>query len=60
MPKVLSIAGMVVAGLVSLVFLLDLALGIPFNKANMLMDAGFFVCSLILGYLSWSTYRELT
>ena len=60
MPKVLSIAGMVVAALVSLTFLLDLALGIPFNKASMLMDAGFLVCSLILGYLSWSTYRELT
>ncbi len=58
MPKALCISGIVVAALLLLVFGLDLAIGIPFNKANTTMDIGFIVCSGILGYLSWSTFRE--
>jgi hypothetical protein len=59
MPKALAISGMVVAVLLTSVFLLDLASGIPFKKASMFMDVGFLLCSLALGYLSWSTWREL-
>ena len=59
MPKALAISGMVVAVLLSLIFLLDLAAGIPFKKASTMMDIGFLLCSLALGYLSWSTWREL-
>lgn len=59
MPKALTIAGMVVAGLVLLVFALDLALGLPFGGATMVMDILFVVAALILGYMSWSTYREV-
>jgi hypothetical protein len=59
MPKALTISGLVVACLLLLLFGLDLALGIPFKKANMGMDIGFVVCSLILAYLSWSAYRDI-
>lgn len=59
MPKALTISGMVVAGLLLLIFALDLALGIPFKKASMWMDIGFIICAMALAYLSWSTYREL-
>lgn len=59
MPKALSISGMVVAVLLLLIFGLDLALKFPFNHASMSMDIGFVVCSIVLAYLSWSTFREL-
>ena len=58
MPKVLCIAGIVVAALVFLLFALDLATGFPFNRASKVMDVGFIACGLILGYLGWSTMRE--
>lgn len=59
MPKALTISGMAVASLVLLVFLLDLALGIPFGRPSLVMDIGFLLSALILAYISWSTYREL-
>jgi len=59
MPKVLSITGMVVAVLLLLIFGLDLALDFPFSGDTTMMDVGFVVCSVVLAYLSWSTFREL-
>lgn len=58
MPKALAMLGMVISVLLLLVFGLDMAIGIPFDKINSVMDIGFIVCSLILGYLSWATMRE--
>lgn len=60
MPKALTIIAMVVAALVLLVFVLDLAISFPFARANKVMDVGFIVCALMLGYLSWMAYREQT
>lgn len=59
MSKALTIVGMVVAGLVGLVFVLDLAVGIPFDRANLMMDVGALVAAAILGYLSWDALREV-
>jgi hypothetical protein len=59
MPKALTISGMVVAGLLLLIFTLDLAAQIPFKRASALMDIAFILCSLALAYLSWSAFREL-
>jgi hypothetical protein len=58
MPKALTVMGMVVAGLIALVFVFDLVLAVPFYKANKTMDVCFIICALILGYLSWSTFKE--
>ena len=58
MSKALTLVGMVIAILLVLLFGLDLAVKIPFGGVSVIMDAGFIVCSLILGILSWSTYRE--
>ncbi|HEY4233248.1 MAG TPA: hypothetical protein VGM76_07465 [Lacipirellulaceae bacterium] len=60
MAKAMSIAGMIVAGLLALTFGLDLipGLGIPFNGAEKLTDAGFLVSAAILGYLSWNAFRD--
>ena len=59
MPKALSISGMVVAVLLLLIFGLDLAVDFPFAGDTTMMDVGFVVCSIVLAYLSWSTFREL-
>ena len=58
MPKALCIFGMVIAGLLILIFGLDLVTGVPFKKASMLMDVGFVVVSGLLGFISWTTFRE--
>ncbi len=58
MPKALTISGMIVAALLLILFGLDLATSITFKQASKLMDICFIISSLILGYLSWSAYRE--
>ena len=59
MPKTLCITGMVVAILLLLVFGADLAMGFPFLRESLAMDIGLAACSVMLGYLSWSTLRQL-
>ncbi|MGD9721602.1 MAG: hypothetical protein AB7O59_06060 [Pirellulales bacterium] len=58
MPRVMTIAGMVVAALLLLLFGLDLAVQFPFRRAVPIMDILFIVCAGVLGYMSWSTFRE--
>jgi hypothetical protein len=58
MPKVLAISSMAIAGLVLLVFLLDLVISIPFNQASKVMDIGAILAAAIIGYLGWTAYRE--
>jgi threonine/homoserine/homoserine lactone efflux protein len=64
MPRMLCLGGLVVAGLVFLLFLVDLfmslfGMGALFRYPSMLMDIVFLVCSGILGYLSWSSLKEI-
>jgi hypothetical protein len=59
MPKVLCIAGAVVAVLIVLVFGVDMAVRFPFGRENWIMDIGMTLGSVALGYLSWSTFRQL-
>ena len=59
MSKPMTIFGMVVAGLLTLVFALDMIVGIPFEGAKWGMDLGALTAAVILGYLSYSTFREL-
>ncbi|MGD9633199.1 MAG: hypothetical protein AB7I57_06085 [Pirellulales bacterium] len=58
MAKAMSISGMIVAGLIALIFTADLALKIPFGGVGKLTDAGFLVSGLILAYLSWNAFRD--
>jgi hypothetical protein len=58
MARAMSIAGMVIAGLLVLVFGLDLLLKIPFGREDLMMDLGFVVSGAILGYLSWNAMSE--
>ncbi len=59
MAKAMTVAGMVVAGLFVLLFGMDLALGIPFQRASTIVDLGFLFSSLVLGYLSWNAFRDI-
>ena len=58
MAKAMSIAGMIVAGLVGVMFAVDPILGFPFGGASLTMDVGIVAAAAILAYLSWSTFRE--
>ncbi|BBO33375.1 hypothetical protein [Lacipirellula parvula] len=52
LPLVFLIIGYAVGFFLALISLLDLALGMPFYRASALYDAGLFVASVILLYLS--------
>ncbi|MCH8840243.1 MAG: hypothetical protein IH831_06120 [Planctomycetes bacterium] len=58
MSKAMTIFGMVVAGLLALVFTLDMIVGIPFQGAKRGMDLGLLTAAAILGFLSYTTFRE--
>lgn len=61
MPKALCLSGMVVAILIAILFLFDLAAPTsmaPFRKANIVMDIAMILSALTLGVISWFTFRE--
>ena len=59
MSKVLCYSGIATAVMLMILFSMDLALGVPFKKADTLMDIIFLVSSMGLGFISWLTLREL-
>lgn len=58
MAKAMSVAGMVVGGLVALLFVLDLVLAIPFGRASLPADIGMMLCGAVLAYLGWNAFSE--
>lgn len=58
MPKALCMSGLVVAGLVIILFAADLAVGIPFRRASIMMDVSLLASAVLLGLISWFTLRE--
>ncbi len=58
MAKGFAIFGFVVAIVLLLVFGLDLAVGIPFDRISLITDILFVLASLALGFVSWTTFRE--
>jgi uncharacterized membrane protein len=58
MPKALAISGLVVAGLLVLISGMDLAIGLPLGGVSKAMDITFLIAAAIMGYVSWTTYRE--
>lgn len=59
MAKGLTIFAMVIAVLILVLFSLDLAIKIPFRRASVLLDVIFAISAAGLGYISWSTFKEL-
>ncbi len=61
MPKALSITGLAISVILFVLFTWDLlapAWMAPFRRASLLMNISFIFCSLILAYLSWTTWKE--
>ena len=54
MNRILAFAGIIVAGLVAVLFAADLAAGFPFQRVSLAADIGFLVAAALVGYLSWS------
>ncbi|MEM6331599.1 MAG: hypothetical protein AAF790_15310 [Planctomycetota bacterium] len=59
MAKSLTIGGMVVSGLITAAFGIDLIMGFPFDRANSLIDIGMVIAGLSFGYLSWDAFRDI-
>ena len=54
MTKLLPMIGMVVSGLVGILFIADLAVKFPFRRVSLALDIGFLLAALIVAYMSWS------
>jgi hypothetical protein len=61
MGKAMSVAGLVVGGLVAVMFTLDLFLHIPFGgpaNSGAMSDIGMAICGAIVAYLGWNAFRD--
>lgn len=58
MTKTLPLVGMMIAGLVAVLFVADLAAGFPFQRVSIAADVGFLISSLIIAYMSWSLLEK--
>ena len=56
--KSLCMAAMIVAGLLSLLFLLDAALGIPFGRASLVFDILAILGGAFILWQGLETYKE--
>ena len=63
MGKAMSVAGMVVGGLVAVMFALDLIIAFPFGGTarggSLITDVGLAICGGILAYLGWNAFRDI-
>ena len=59
MEKWLCWGAIGVAGLLLLLFILDLAIGIPFGKLSMVVDIFGIVASALVLFLGWDAMRDL-
>ncbi|HWE40256.1 MAG TPA: hypothetical protein VG406_27135 [Isosphaeraceae bacterium] len=57
--KILCYLSLAVAGLVTLIFLLDAILGIPFGRTSILLDIMFVLGGAFVLWQGIETYREL-
>ncbi len=59
MEKWLCWGALGAAGLMALLFLLDLVAKFPFGGASKVLDVFGILASALVGYLAWDTLREL-
>lgn len=50
----LSLSGLIVSGIVVILFVADLAAAFPFQRVSVAADIGFILAGLLVAYLSWS------
>ncbi len=56
--KILCMTAIVIAGLLALVFLLDVALGVPFGKASIVFDILVLLGASFILWQGVETYKE--
>ena len=59
LEKTLCYAAMIIAGLLSLLFLLDAAIGFPFGRASIVLDILFAIGGAFVIWQGYDTSREL-
>lgn len=57
--KVLTWVALIVAGLVALIFLLDLIAGVPFGRGSLVLDILFLIGAAFVIYQGVETWREV-
>ena len=60
MTKNVILGSMGVCGLVALASLVDLFTGVPFGGFSVVMDVMFIVGAVVISYLGWETFREIS
>ncbi len=58
MSKMMPFVGMIVSGLVGILFIADIAAGFPFQRVSIAADIGFILSSVILAAMSWLTMEK--
>lgn len=58
MAKILCILSLAISALLLVVFFLDVLIGIPFGRFNMMLDIAFIVCAGSLGTMSFFCFRQ--
>lgn len=58
MSKAMPLLGLILSGLIGILFLADLAAGFPFRRVSIGLDVGFVVACMILAYLSWTLLEK--
>jgi len=56
--KLIPFIGMIVSGLVGILFIADIAAGFPFQRVSIAADIGFVLSSLILAIMSWTIMEK--
>lgn len=54
MSKPLATTGLVLSGLIVILFLADLVAAFPFQRVSVFFDVAFLIGGLIVAYLSWA------
>lgn len=58
MSKILCLFSLGLSVLLAILFILDMSIGIPFKKGSIVFDVVFLIAAVVIGVLSWFTYRE--
>lgn len=56
--KAMPLLGLILSGLIGILFLADLAAGFPFRRVSVGLDVCFVVACVILAYLSWTLLEK--
>ena len=54
----MPLLGLILSGLIGILFLAELAAGFPFRRVSIGLDVCFVVASVILAYLSWTLLEK--